>query len=66
MNWTDDPKATGAYWFGIGTASADICWIHNGMVWFAPRMPSDFRRVVDFAKYGKCFYGPLEQPPERP
>ena len=65
-DWTDNPSETGAYWFhvpGVGATQPEICWVHCGMVWFAPHYSSDESSVRQCAaKYGKCFWGPIPSP----
>lgn len=58
--WVAAATVSGAYWFQIGDAPADICWVHGDKVWFVIG-PMD--SVTNLStRYGNCFYGPLLVP----
>lgn len=59
--WIKDPVETGAYWAARFPAGAELCWIHEGRIWFAPTMPLDFRSVFEYQQYGFKFM-PIERP----
>jgi hypothetical protein len=63
IEWTDKPEATGAYWMQYQDARPDICWVHDGRVWFAPESSLDYSQVAEYAELGCRFYGPLPAPP---
>lgn len=58
--WVGAVTVSGAYWFQIGDAAADICWVHGDKVWFVIG-PMD--SVTNLStRYGNCFFGPLPAP----
>jgi hypothetical protein len=59
--WTKTPPVTGVYWFQFMDARPDICWVHQGSVWFAPQYGSDHNTVSYYAELGD-FFGPLPYP----
>lgn len=62
--WTQNPVESGAYWMQYKDADPDICWFHNGLVWFQPPLPGDKLTVRDYAELGCRFYGPIQKPPQ--
>lgn len=59
-NWVAAATVSGAYWFQIGDAEAEICRIHGDRVWL-PIGPVESVAELSM-KYGNCFYGPLPTP----